>query len=32
MPQADEFAQRRNDWVLGVYEEYLDRLGERGPV
>ncbi|HSJ30597.1 MAG TPA: PD-(D/E)XK nuclease family protein [Longimicrobiales bacterium] len=27
---ADEFAERRNAWVLGVYREYLDRLRERG--
>jgi ATP-dependent helicase/DNAse subunit B len=27
--QADDFAQRRNDWVTGVYEEYLRTLRER---
>ena len=28
--EADEFAERRNAWVLAVYREYLGRLGERG--
>src|SRR5690606_4633950 len=27
---ADDFAQRRNAWVLAVYGEYLDHLAERG--
>jgi hypothetical protein len=27
---ADEFAQRRNDWLVGVYGEYLDTLNKRG--
>lgn len=27
---ADDFARRRNDWLAGVYEEYLRTLDERG--